>query len=154
MPNAPPRKPSLSSGTRHGTGIPAGGATSHGSSKGFTRNPNPRAPPLQGKISAVSTPVSRDRTAMRKDQAEALMDRLWLLAYTADNHATQVQAADKLLDRLEGKAIARTISMDPFADLTHEQVDVLLAAAERSNSIGADSPLALGEAEAPVGKPD
>ena len=145
----PPLKRHATSATRKGNGTGYGGPA-----KGSGADAPMQAPFEAGNQVADGTNQTSPIAAARRATRDSMMQVYERIA--ADENAppvAQIMAADKWLDRKEGKAIARTVSLDPFADLTHDQLDALLAAAERADDLGVGGAAAFGEAAAPIGKP-
>ena len=105
-----------------GSGIPAKGKGWGGAAKGA----GTKAP-----VAAVQ-PLSNDAAYMaNKDQAaEQMRAVLYGVAISGDNEHARIAAADKLLDRLEGKAVQRQ-------DVTSagERIGYVIAAPAESESV-------------------
>ena len=128
--------------------------------KGTARHGNGAGWGGSAKGASVAPPLSADddhrgqhnaaRIVAKEDRIARLVAHLEHLAFSAENEGTQVQAADKALDRLEGKAIARQITADAN-DVDKLSDAELIANIERVSRALGISVVGLGDATA--GKP-
>jgi hypothetical protein len=86
------------SGTRKGNGAGWGGPRK-GSGDGNSRNEFESAGPGRGKFSIEG----EDRATRRARHAEEMCEVLYIVAHNAEQPGLRIQAADKLLDRIEGR---------------------------------------------------
>lgn len=147
MTKLPPKR-HATSGTRKGSGTGYGGPA-----KGAGDNA-PRPAPFE-----VGNKASADRNPEVAAAKRATRDSMLMVYETIcdDKDAppmAKIMAADKWLDRKEGKAIARTVSLDPFADVTIDQLDILMAAAERADASRLIDAPSVGEEQTPGRKPN
>ena len=114
----------ISSGTRWGNGAGAGDAWG-----GPAQGPS-AALPRAGALSLIpGQPAEKRAIAAAKRQSEAetaaeMRDKLLELARHGEREETQLAAASKLLDRIEGLPVARTITSvaDDLARMTDEEL--------------------------------
>ena len=112
-----------------------------------------RAPSFEdgNQLGRIATPEVR--RAANEDREEALAFYRSVMRDRSEGGTCRVAAADRLMDRVDGKPVARVLNLNPLAELTGEQLDTILAAAERLDASGLGGAAAGGEAAPPVGKP-
>src|SRR4051794_38042075 len=95
------------SGTRHGSGSGWGG-----DAKGAGTGGPARAFATGNKEAAGHAGHDKPALQARAERIEALNDKLFVLAMTADKQETQMQAAVHLLNRLEGCPVQRNVNVE------------------------------------------
>ena len=141
----PPPKRHATSGTRKGNGAGWGGPAKKAGTDA----------PMRAPFEAGNDAAKGYHDMSKSDRLAAVDERKWMIGMGLIPNVQPVEmtALNSYEERHIGKAIARTVSLDPCADLTHDQLDALLAAAERADGLGVGGAAAFGEAAAPIGKP-
>lgn len=126
-----------SSTTRHGNG--GGQKSGLGAGKGGPKKGDgvpDKAPQFHPGNQAAVGRSSPDAEKMERRQA--LHDNLFWLAFNGENHTVRMNSSDKLLDRIEGKAIARVINhnTDDISALDDDALAARRAELERAVGSG------------------
>jgi hypothetical protein len=121
-PRKPRRKETNYKPEEHPSAGPASGMPTMGD--GWGGPPKGAGKPIKPGERLVARPIE-----VRQELEQEMLDRMVTIARTSPNDFAATNAADKVLDRLQGKPVQRTVTatLDDLARMTDEELDADLA---------------------------